>query len=313
LGSPALEVGENIKFISMSRDSLVLFARKNLRALSSQPDGAARAPLKTTKSCVIPQFILASVAVAGWLAASPASAANFNCFEWVRASAGHLIHARHIHHARAASPHKRLAHVHTSPRIHRIASPLVRRPVACPEHETALYSPMPGAPARETPQMLEAALAGPPAAAEAGRDTAAVVPAPIEGPLPFFPGGFPGGTPGPIGGPPGGILPAPGPIGGPPPPPSTVLPITPPDTIVPVVTPPGVTPPLVNPPGDTPPDVIRVPIISPPGPPDAGPGPVGGVPEPATWALMLLGVSGLGVALRRRRRVQFDIRPASTS
>ena len=28
----------------------------------------------------------------------------------------------------------------------------------------------------------------------------------------------------------------------------------------------------------------------------------GGVPEPATWALMLLGFGGLGTALRSRRR-----------
>jgi hypothetical protein len=30
--------------------------------------------------------------------------------------------------------------------------------------------------------------------------------------------------------------------------------------------------------------------------------PVGGVPEPATWAMMLLGFGGIGVAMRRRRK-----------
>jgi hypothetical protein len=33
------------------------------------------------------------------------------------------------------------------------------------------------------------------------------------------------------------------------------------------------------------------------------PGPRGGVPEPASWALMIVGMGGLGVALRSRRRL----------
>lgn len=32
--------------------------------------------------------------------------------------------------------------------------------------------------------------------------------------------------------------------------------------------------------------------------------PVGGVPEPATWGMMLLGFGGIGMAMRRRRRSQ---------
>jgi hypothetical protein len=42
----------------------------------------------------------------------------------------------------------------------------------------------------------------------------------------------------------------------------------------------------------------RKPIGPPIGPGDGG---VGGVPEPATWSLMLVGVGGLGAMLRRRR------------
>ena len=34
------------------------------------------------------------------------------------------------------------------------------------------------------------------------------------------------------------------------------------------------------------------------------PAPQGAVPEPATWAMMLLGFGGIGMALRRSRRVQ---------
>lgn len=36
--------------------------------------------------------------------------------------------------------------------------------------------------------------------------------------------------------------------------------------------------------------------------PDVGPGTHGGVPEPSTWALMLLGFGGIGMALRRSRK-----------
>ena len=32
----------------------------------------------------------------------------------------------------------------------------------------------------------------------------------------------------------------------------------------------------------------------------------GAVPEPATWGLMIIGMAGVGVAMRRRRSVQMN-------
>ena len=52
------------------------------------------------------------------------------------------------------------------------------------------------------------------------------------------------------------------------------------------------------PPGSTPP-----PSTSTPGPP-GGPGDIPGVPEPATWAMLILGFFAIGAALRRRARQQ---------
>ncbi len=53
-------------------------------------------------------------------------------------------------------------------------------------------------------------------------------------------------------------------------------------------------------PGDGPPDTDD------PGSHDLGDPvltPTGGVPEPATWAMMILGLGGVGATLRRRRRM----------
>jgi hypothetical protein len=37
-------------------------------------------------------------------------------------------------------------------------------------------------------------------------------------------------------------------------------------------------------------------------PPPPPPPPVGGIPEPGTWALMILGFGAVGAAMRRRRQ-----------
>lgn len=242
------------------------------------------------------RVLLISVSSAGCLAAGPVSAAPADCFEWVRASASHLIHPLHLRHVHPGprAPHRAVAHARAAPRVHRIASPLVRRPIACPEHETVLASPIPGAPPAETLALLKRDLAGPPSATEAGRDTAAVAPAdlaeilPPELPEVVFPSGVISG--------PGGvdIFTPPSSPGGPPP--VIVGPPSPPDTGFPVAPPPST--PEVGPPESPPPDVF--PVVSPP--PGSGPGPSGGLPEPSAWALMSMGFGGLGAALRARRR-----------
>jgi hypothetical protein len=106
-----------------------------------------------------------------------------------------------------------------------------------------------------------------------------------------FPGG--GGAPGgfaPFGGAPGGLIPenfatAPPGGGGP----GDPGPSNPPGILDPS-NPPGVNPPGTNPPGVNPPG-----LLDPPG----GGAPV---PEPATWAMMLLGFFAIGTAIRRRKR-----------
>ena len=210
------------------------------------------------------------------LIATPAAANPLgDCFERIAV-------AFHSHH----QPHKAVAHtaihrVHhvgprRHPRPHKIAASgpsrayahrtrYILRPIACASHPTvALMTPVPGTVAPETPRELVAELAGP----------AVAVAAPVEGvdtgdlaPAPVAPAPALSELDTPLFG-------FPGIFGGPGGPSGVLLPGGP------------------GPPGGVFPGAP--PVIP-------GPGP-GGVPEPATWAFLLVGFLGLGGALRRRRQ-----------
>jgi hypothetical protein len=233
---------------------------------------------------VVPSILAAFIAFGG----SPAAANPLtDCWERIAVAVRHTPHphAAHpvAHKARHVAPKHR-------PKIHKASTPghavirpqrtrYILRPRACGTHE-AMMTPMPGAVGPEAPELLLAELAGPPAPVP-GIDVADVAPVvpPSIGPETFAPDNFgPGPHPGitPTGGFVGGGGPGgggPGGPGGPGQPPVTPLgpPVTPPDG----------------------------PPITPPGPPPVGPPP--GVPEPATWAIMITGFFGIGSALRRRR------------
>lgn len=190
----------------------------------------------------------------------------------------------------------------------------VARPVECDkEPPLALLSEAPGIEKPAMQKLLDE-LVEPPAAAEAAPDAPAV---PTEvGSSDGF-GGFPIGTGGGGGFYGGGPVPPGGPPGGPP----TEPPVTPPD--VPVVNPPPTEPPPGGPPTEPPVGPPGGPPVGPPDGPPTGPptgppvgppeeppvGPPVGpptppstpVPEPATWAMLILGYFGLGAALRSAR------------
>jgi len=255
--------------------------------------------------------LFALAAVIG-LDASPASANPVtDCFERI------AVAAHHVPHPHRARPHRAAHKVrHVVPKwrhkVRKVAvaqrmkaydhrTRYILRPKACGTHE-AMATPLPGAPVADAPEAMLAALAGPPETP--GVDVADVGPMlttmpPVVGDT-FTPGDFvPGGSPGvtPVGGfvfPGGG----PGGPGGPGQPPPVGPPTQPPDQ--PPVVPPD-QPPVIPP--DQPPPVIPPvfppPPVQPPGQPPVTP--PGGIPEPATWAMMIIGFFGVGVAVRRRR------------
>lgn len=265
------------------------------------------------------------------LTATPAAARDFNCFQWVKATAVHIIHP-HPHPVHAAIhrttgvPRRhihRVRHIVHAARPHATPVNMIRKPIACPAHEVAQQSLAPGAAPPETADTLLAELAGPaaaPTATGSAIDTTALAPAPAapeavtpaQGEGSGIPGIFgSGGGGGPSGFVPGGGGGGPGGLGGPgfpgTPTPSVIIPpVIIPDTATPpVILPPDTTPVIGGPgtPGTTPPtpDVFPPPVV----PPGGTPAVVlpGGVPEPNVWALLIVGFGAVGAALRKRRRV----------
>jgi hypothetical protein len=264
--------------------------------------------------------VLLVLAAAMGLGASPAAANPItDCFDRIAVGVRHaphphanaphrLVHkVRHVKPRLHPEPHRAKAAVH--PKVQLQRTHYILRPRACGTHEAMMTPATTAAP--EAPELLLAALVGP-TAAPVGVD---VGDPPLLIGLPtgpagdtFTPGG-PGGVTPPGGfvfpGDPGGTPGGPGAPGGPGQPP-----VTPPDT-PPIVTPPVVTPPDTPPggPPGAPPTIPPIVIVDPP-PPGGPTGPggpggpgtrPGGVPEPVTWATLIVGFFGIGAALRRGR------------
>jgi hypothetical protein len=279
---------------------------------------------------------IALASVAAVCVANPAIAED--CFPKVRAAAVHAaaparkaaphrtpaaVPARpRVHHVRhvvkrprpkrvqvAAAPAAPARHYAESSFAQRTLPVYLPRPVSCDDKPSPLIQALPPAPEKPPAQVLLDELAGPEAAPPAPETSPDYISGtPDEGGGPFFPGGgvpFGGGPGGggqpPITPPGGGHPPIVPPDTGPPPPvvppdtgqPPIILPPGPPGQ--PPVIPPDTGQPPILPPGDQPP------ILPPSGPPIQPPGgQPPGVPEPATWAMLILGFFGLGGAIRRQ-------------
>jgi hypothetical protein len=226
------------------------------------------------------------------------------------AGAPHIHHVRHgvgARHARrqaiAVDAPVRTRNFAESSLQMRTMPVYVMRPTSCDAQPPATLQSLAPAEYKPPAQLLLDELAGPasraaaapgdlPASAESGLTPVALAPGGVGGGGPV--GGGPvivgpgGGGPG-AGGPGGG-----GPVEGPP---STTPPqvqpplIGPPDVPPVIIAPPG--PPVVGPPGGGPPPVMTPPGTTPPV--------TAAVPEPSTWAMMILGFLGVGGALRARR------------
>lgn len=222
----------------------------------------------------------------------------------MKAKATGVRKARPVRKATAKRPHRKPAagirRAAAAPAI----APVLRQPTPMPVAARELATPRAFALIASTVCETGAQALGAP---DAGVPVLAIAPAPGGEPIDAFtpgpdtqpstpgldfPIGFPGG-----GGP--GLFPVT--------PPGEETPIIEPPVVGPPVTePPVVEPPITEPPTTEPP--VTEPPVGPPGveppvfppfePPIVGPPPVTPVPEPSTWAMMILGFGLLGMRLR---------------
>jgi hypothetical protein len=259
------------------------------------------------------------------VSAAPAEASPLgDCFERIAVAVRPHHHAPAVHRAtpavhkvhRVGKPHRRLVHRAVA---HPVAPTLMQtqyivRPKACGTHEADKpMTPVLGAFVRNAPETLMEQLAGPPMGL-AGPPEAPPPPAAPQaasfGGIPFI-NGASGGSGGGGGGPTcAQLIQSGAPLGAsgckpevvtPPPVDSTPPPVdgTPPIDTPPPPPPGDGTPPIITPP--PPPPGGTPPIDTPPGPPGPPGGPPG-VPEPATWAMLILGFGAIGATLRVQRR-----------
>ena len=252
--------------------------------------------------------------------AAPNKAARPHRRQLLAGAVHHQPHQRHIKRALAkASPRPEVKpagpHTFAESSLEQQTIPvLVARPTSCDKEPPVVLASLPPARAKTPAQVLLDEIAGPSGTPTAEPPTDVPEGQPGFPPAEDFPGGgFPGG-----GFPGGGFPGGGGPGGGGQPPvvPPACTPIVPspgqPPVVAPPVCPPIITPPdqpPVGPPDQPPivPPFVPPPenpqpqppdIVQPPTPPDKPPG---AIPEPSTWAMLILGFFGMGAVLRARR------------